>query len=513
MTSSDATMTSVFDVAIVGFGPTGAALANLLGLCGLSVGVFEREATVLDLPRAVHFDGEVMRIFQAMGLADVLAPRVRASGGIKYFNVAGEMLMERKPVTAIGRHGWPDNVLFHQPELEATLREGLERFPKVHVALGTQVECVEDQGDTVVLQLCDRSSGIQRSVKADWLIGCDGGRSSVRETIGGGMDDLGLHQPWLVVDVLLTHEVDLPELTIQYCDPDRPVTYVRGVGRRRRWEIMLMPGDDPQTIIEPESIWRLLKRWVTPENATLERRAVYTFHSLIARQWRHGRLLIAGDAAHQTPPFLGQGLCAGIRDAANLSWKLASVCRGADPAILDTYANERIPHVTQFISTAVELAAIIQTTDPVVAAERDQRMLSGEPAEMINLSPQLGPGIHDMREPGGTISDQPRLSDGVLLDDAIGQRFALIGPLPPRGPHTRSLWTLIDAGDITCIHDPALSPWLASMGATWLILRPDRYILGHANSVEKLEHVATRWLDVLMVNQQANLQTQYQEGA
>jgi 3-(3-hydroxy-phenyl)propionate hydroxylase len=333
-------------------------------------------------------------------------------------------------------HGWPENAIFHQPDLEAVLRQGVHRFSNVKTHLGTQVDGIEERGDHVELQVQDVNTGQRRIERARWVVACDGGRSMARDLVGGGMEDLGMHQPWLVVDAVMTRDVGLPDFTVQHCDPKRPATSIRVTGAWRRWEIMLMPGDNPQTIVEDASLWPLLSRWITPGDAQLVRRAVYTFHSLIAHQWRRGRLLLAGDAAHLTPPFLGQGLCAGVRDASNLAWKLAAVIRGADAALLDSYVSERRAHVHKFIATAVRLGNIIQTTDPKVAAERDQRMLSGKEDMLDNFSPPLGPGLHGDVAPAGTIVAQPRLGDGRWLDDVVGARFALCGPALERNAQT-----------------------------------------------------------------------------
>ena len=440
----------IFDVAIVGFGPTGAALANLLGLLGCRVAVLEREPAPPPLPRAVHFDGEVMRVFETAGLAPALLPHLRPSGGMRYVNTAGQVMIERPPAAGVGPHGWANNYLFHQPHLEAVLREGVTRFSDVAVFLDEEVRSLE-QSETEV-----RLHTGRRSVRARWAVGCDGARSVVRQAIGSEHHDLGLHQPWLVVDVQLEREVELPEQTVQYCNPARPVTFVKVTGNRRRWEIMLMPGDDPGTIARPESMWRLLAPWLRPGDARIERSAVYTFHSLIARRWRDRRLFIAGDAAHQTPPFLGQGMCAGIRDAANLAWKLAG------EAHLDTYQSEREPHVRVFIETAVRLGNIIQTTDPEVAAARDRRFLETGKEEMVNLSPPLGPGFHDG---AGALFPQPALPDGRRLDAAIGgYRFAVLSPWPVET-------------------DLPLVPW---PGPEAVVLRPDRYVYGRARDRQDL---------------------------
>jgi len=332
----------IHDVAIIGLGPTGATLANLLGAMGIDTLVVDREPGLLNLPRAVHFDGEVMRLFQNMGLAESLAPHLRPSSGMQYLNSQGMLMLERKPAAVSGPQGWATNYLFHQPDLEGTLRQAIQRFPSVCVREGVEAVSLQTTPHWVDLQLKPiTDAGRAESVQARWVVGCDGARSIVREAIGGPMIDLGLHQDWLVVDVELLEDVELPQATVQYCDPARPTTFVNVTGRRRRWEIMVMPDDDPHALLEPTTLWQLLSRWIRPTQARLVRSALYTFHSLIASRWRRGRLLLAGDSAHQTPPFLGQGMCAGLRDAANLGWKLAAVVQGhADPQLLDSYESE-----------------------------------------------------------------------------------------------------------------------------------------------------------------------------
>ena len=216
----------------------------------------------------------------------------------------------------------------------------------------------------------------------------------------------------------------LPDYTVQLCDPARPMTVVNVGSDRRRWEIMLMPGDDPARLTEPDIFWPMMKRWLGPEDAVLERAAVYTFHSVVQEGWRKGNLLLAGDACHQTPPFLGQGMCAGMRDAANLAWKLEAVLRdGAPDSLLDTYESERRPHVETFIELAVKLGAVLQETDPAKAAERDRRFATG--AEMFDFpQPQLGPGCRaDAPPPVGTIFPQPRAAGRPT--DGRGDRPAL----------------------------------------------------------------------------------------
>jgi 3-(3-hydroxy-phenyl)propionate hydroxylase len=465
-----------YDVAIIGCGPTGAGLANLLGQAGLSVVVLEREAAIYPLPRAIHFDGEVMRVFHGMGLAAEIEAVTRPGlKGMRFINAAGQTLLMRGGTAAHGPHGCANNHYFHQPELEAVLRQGLARFDKVRVLLRHEVFAIAQDAHGAHLSVEDTASGRLFEIDASYVVGCDGARSLVRRLIGAPMKDLGLVQPWLVFDAILKREVELSDHTLQICDPARPMTYCNVLGRRRRWEIMLLPGEDPFSITRPEHVWPLVKKWITPQDAELERAVVYTFRSVVADGWRKGRLLIAGDSAHQTPPFLGQGMCAGIRDIDNLAWKLVQVLRhGAPDALLDTYEAERSPHVHAFIELAVRLGDIIQTRDPVVAAERD-RKFADSPEVFSFPQPNLGPGLLAATPHAGSIFPQPRLADGRALDQALDKDFGLVVKAAvgqvTAGPHERV---------VTATPGDALDAALDALGVAAALLRPDRYIFGTA---------------------------------
>jgi 3-(3-hydroxy-phenyl)propionate hydroxylase len=344
----------------------------------------------------------------------------------------------------------------------------------------------------VVQNLQTNNSSI---VQARYVVGCDGARSLVRKVLGSKMIDLGLHQPWLVFDVFLKTDVpSLPDHTVQHCDPVRPMTYCNVTGNRRRWEIMLMPGDDPVELVKPESLWKLVKPWVQSDQADIERAVIYTFHSIIAEGWRQGRLLLAGDAAHQTPPFLGQGMCAGIRDAANLAWKLDAVLHGrASDELLDTYESERSPHVHAFIDLAVRLGDIIQTTDLEAARERDAKFKAGQPAIFEFPAPRLGPGVWlGEAAPVGQVFPQPELADGRLLDQALGPNFAVIGSkalLSKVSEDTRLRWqhhglVVLAATDLQILN------WLELHQVSAVLVRPDRYIAGVARTAAELDEIS-----------------------
>ena len=487
---------AVFDVAIIGYGPAGATLANLLGQYGLSVLVLEREAEIYPLPRAIHFDGEVMRVFETAGLRrEVEAISRPGLKGMYFNNAAGETLLIRAGTSERGPHGCATNHYFHQPELEAVLRGGLRRYPQVQVRTRHEVTAIEDGAEHAALQVKDLQTGETQAMHARYVVGCDGARSLTRKAIGTTMVDLGLHQPWLVFDVLLKTDVpSLPTHTVQHCDPARPMTYCNVTGNRRRWEIMLMPGDDPEQLVQPETLWQMVSRWVTPEQADIERAVIYTFHSVIAETWRKGRVFLAGDSAHQTPPFLGQGMCAAIRDASNLAWKLEAVLRGhAHDSLLDTYGSERAPHVHAFIDLAVQLGSIIQTTDPQAARERDAKFKTGQPKIFEFPAPRLGPGVWEGDSaPVAQVFPQPMLSDGRLLDAALGLHFAVIGEaavLDAVSEDTRERWQAQNVVKLPA-RDPEVQAWLQQNGVRAVLLRPDRYIMGAAQTGADLDSIS-----------------------
>lgn len=492
MTPSTSTAPALHDVAIIGCGPAGATLANLLAQRGLTVLVLEREPQIYSLPRAIHFDGECMRVFQAIGVAETLRPQLLVSPGMKFVDADGHVLIDWSRPQQVGPQGWHASYRFHQPVFEGVLRQRMAAHPNITLRLRHDVFSIEPQDDQVQLRVEDMRSGQLYRTAARYVVGCDGARSLVRRFMGTELDDLQSHERWLVLDVLLKRpRPDLGDHSIQFCDPRRPSTYVRGVGDRRRWELMLMPGDDPATITRPENVWPLLARWVTPDDATLERPAVYTFHSVVARGWRNGRLLIAGDAAHQTPPFMGQGMCAGVRDVANLAWKLADVVQGVVPdSLLDSYESERSPHVREFIETAVRLGGIIQATDPDHVARRNAEM-TANPQVFHTPQPALGAGAHDGGELAGRIAPQPVFDDGSRLDDAVGYRFALVVQ-PALATAAAAL-----AGSHAVVMPATRAPlqaWLAGFDAAAVLVRPDRYVAGTAIDEATLRALLQRQL-------------------
>lgn len=475
------------DVAIVGLGPVGAALANVLGQFGIDTMVFEKEAAAYHLPRAVAFDSEIMRIFQSLGLAERIEPITGQGEGMRFVAPDGELLLDWSRPPGITPMGWRSGYLFHQPDLEAILRDGMARFPSVNTRPECEVTRLEPDDGGVTIKYRHRPTGDEHTARACYVVGCDGARSFTRNVIGSEFDDLGFHEPWLVVDLVLKKpRPDLGNHAVQFCEPDRSATYVPTVGNRRRWEFRLNDGDDPEKIIKPDVVWGLLERWLTPEEARLDRSAVYTFHSAVAETWRRGRIMIAGDAAHQTPPFMGQGMCAGIRDAANVGWKLDRILKGhAGGELLDTYQSERDPHVREFIELTVKLGHIINTTATALVSGSATPPGDG-PQKLNQLIPRLGPGLEaGLTDLTGSLVPQPRLSTGERLDDTVGWSPALLMRTKFASEIGENLGTDLAAKGIEPVDDPAVEGWLTEIGFQAVLMRPDRYILGAANSLDE----------------------------
>jgi 3-(3-hydroxy-phenyl)propionate hydroxylase len=476
------------DVAIVGCGPVGAMLANLIGLQGLTAVVLEREADIFPLPRAVHFDDEVMRLLQTVGLAEAMRPLVHVSPGMRFVDDDGRLLLDWPRPQQVGPQGWHVSYRFHQPELEQALRAGLRRWPTVAFRAGAEVLGIE--GGSITWR--DRADGGIGHLVARYVVGCDGANSLVRGLIGGGMEDLGFQERWLVVDTILRRpRPDLGDHSVQFCSRTRPATYVRGTGDRRRWEIALSDEEDSASAVAPEKVYRLLSRWVGPEDVALERSAVYTFRSAVAARWRDGRLLIAGDAAHLTPPFMGQGLCAGMRDVANLAWKLGRVLRGQATAnILDTYQTERAAHVREYIELAVRLGGLINTK-AMEAAIPGSVLAGGDAAQMRSIRPRLGVGLGGgCLAARGSVAPQPRLADGTLFDDRAGYRYAML--MRPAFGIDPTLTARLRAGGVEILADAsaACRDWLDELAAEAVLIRPDRYIHGAARDLADMHELA-----------------------
>lgn len=482
----------IFDVAIIGCGPTGAVLAHLLALQGLTVLILEREAGPCQLPRAVHFDGEVMRVLQWIGAADRMLPLTTPHPGMRFVDAAGQTLLDWPRPQETGPQGWRANYRFHQPELEAVLREGLAERATVTLKSRCEAFMLEEHADHVALSYEDMAVGRVRRARARYVVGADGARSTVRRFIDTPMEDLGFHERWLVVDVELRRDLpDLGQHTVQFCTPERPATYSPGPGLRRRWEITVLPGEDSNAIVVPDQVWSLLAPWLKRDEARLERTAVYTFHSLVAQDWRRGRLLLAGDACHQTPPFMGQGLCAGVRDAANLFWKLALACRNhpQTEALLASYTSERRPNARAYVATAVQLGGLINTVGTAAALRAALPGANGT-AQMKSIAPPLGAGLGQGPH-AGVLAAQPLMADGARMDDALPFGFVLL-------TYADALNGMTPGTGITALTPedaPGVARLLQTYGARAVLLRPDRHVMATGNDAAAMIAAASPFLE------------------
>ena len=461
------------DVAVVGAGPVGLLVALLLGRQGWQVEVLERQATAYGRPRAVHLDHEAARILQNAGIMDDLAPQTEVMDSYLWRNAAGTALLWLDGAAEVPTvSGWPASNMFHQPDLERLLAEAVSRQPGIRVRTGHDVRDIvagpvsgTAAAESVSVQ-ADGPGGTRAQVRARWVIGCDGADSRIRQLAGLEVTDHHYQAQWLIVDVRPAEPARWSPLNIQVCDPARPTTAVSGGPGRRRFEFMRLPGDPQDGFDTPATAWRLLEPWgLTPANAVLERHALYTFGARLVDRWRRGRLLVAGDAAHQMPPFAGQGLCSGLRDAANLAWKLDLVLAGRAPeTLLDSYGTERGSQVRPEIDFSVELGKIICVLDPAAAAARD-----------LDFAP--------LAEAGPVpLPDRPPLVAGLLLPgDPHAGKVALQAPVGrDLSQHERRLddatgggWVLLSYGNPPGELPAGLARWWAALGGRCFRLTPD----------------------------------------
>lgn len=474
-----------YDLLVVGLGPVGDVLTALASLRGLSVLAIDKSPTPFPLPRAAVFDHEIMRIFQEIGVADRILPLCRVPDRYQFRTASGDLLLDF-PAKPLGAFGWAETYALHQPAVEAVLRERLGELGAT-VELGTTFEELEQDGDGVTATLL--RDGERRSVRARYLVGCDGSWSPVREALGIKLDDYRFDEPWLVLDTIFDEPGDLPIVCQQICDPQRPVTYMAMSGKRFRWEFMLKPGEEPETMLADATIRDLVAPWNCADRMQVERKAIYRFHGLVAEKWRDGHVLLAGDAAHQMPPFAGQGMCSGIRDAANLAWKLAAVVLGgARESILDTYQVEREPHVRAIIETAIAMGKVVCMLDPDAAAQRDRDMLARKAAGAQDVSvayPDLRGGLLSETPLAGALLPQPRAPDGQRFDTLLNGAPALIGRHLPAG--TELDVQLLDLASAPLApFRSAFEHWLDKVNADAVLIRPDRHVFATGRADELL---------------------------
>ena len=500
-------------VVVVGAGPTGVVAALALAAHGVEVVVLERHEDVYALPRAVHLDDEAARVLQSVGIADEFAGLSRPTRGLRLLDARHRTMAEFPRSTAPGRHGHPSANLFDQPDLERALRRRLQTTPSVRLRTGVEVVGVEPGPPagpaTVVLQ--DRTTNGVERMRAAAVLGCDGADSLVRAVVGAEWRDLRATERWLVVDVRCPEPLDAWDGVHQVCDPQRAATFLRVGTDRYRWEFALRDGESVEQLLAPERFASLVRPWTGElPVARLEvlRSSEYVFRARLADRWRRGRVLLLGDAAHQSPPFVGQGLGSGVRDAANAAWKVAAVVQGRAPeALLDTYERERRPHARALIRLA-RTAGWAMTGGGGRAASVRRAALSGlvrvpgaQERVLDRGTPPLarGPLVPrprlTRRSLVGALAPQPRVASasdaGGLLDDLLGAQAAVLTTAAVDADLRRLAdalgarvlrvgtdeRTAAQGADDVLVDDGTLLDWLSSARVTTAVLRPDRVVL------------------------------------
>lgn len=487
---------SEVDVLVIGGGPVGITTALLLAKREFSVRVLERDPDIYDLPRAIAMDDEIQRVFQNVGLGDELADIVTKMAGAEFVTVEGDRIVG---LELTEDRSWPlghhPTVAYYQPQFEAFLREAAVRSG-VDLRLGVTADSPSQHDSSVSVDTVDLGGSVEHHT-AQWLVAADGASSPTRKHLGINFIDQGFDQDWLVLDVALLRPVpSLPRFAQQICDPARPTTFIVGHDHYRRWEFQLQPGETREEMSSDERVWGLLRPWITPADAEITRAVVYRFHAMVADRMRAGSIFLAGDAAHQMPPFLGQGLCSGVRDAANLVWKLDLVREGdATDALLDSYGDERLPHASAVVSHAVDTGKLIDHLSGRVGSEIgiDAGYGGGRPF------PCLTTGLLASDHPAvGRQLPQPRI-EGRLLDELLGSGFAVVIDADGTSGSDAEPKEVVGTAEVTAAWGNLATtvavrtndlPGLLSPGGA-IVVRPDRYVAAVAENRSRFAELSS----------------------
>lgn len=501
------------DVLIVGFGPVGAAIAALLGRYQVQALVVDIEHEILRMPRAIALDNEALRMLQLIGIAEdgfekLVIPEVKMHcplvGQFSRANTSGSI------------DGHPKLVTFYQPDLEIALRNSLHNLPSIATCGGYELLDLRHLAEGVEATLKDKT-GQLFNINAKYLVGADGASSRVRTLIGQEFNGETYAEDWLIVDANGREREAINHVEF-LCDHRRPTPHMPAPGGRERWEFMLQPGETREEMEQPNRIASLLAPWVAAKDLSIERTAVYRFHARCCTRFQKGRVFLIGDAAHITPPFVGQGLVAGLRDAANLAWKLAWVLsERAGSGILDTYDEERRPHAKEMIDLAKLMGRAVMPRNALLAflIHGLMKTMALIPAvrrhtENLDIKPKnrfkqglfvKSRGEHDM--PNGGLFSQSLVRDSrlttLLSDDVLGDKVTLIGfgidPTALLQTVTRERWEEHGGGylqivhrgqrggeQVTCVEDLTDELMLKVPTGTLLVVRPDRIIMHRATT-------------------------------
>ena len=466
-----------YDVVIVGFGPTGGTLANLLALQGFSILIIEKEKSFYPLPRAVHFDDEIMRVFQTIGITDKFLKHTIINKGTKFVNSKNRVVLDWPRPRSITENGWYPSYRFHQPDLERKLRRRLKDFKKVSVMQSTKVNSLKEEKNSVKICIENINNNKISEIRAKYIIGCDGARSTIRKQIKAKFQNLGFTQKWAVVDLILKkNKKELPDRTIQYSNSKRPATYCRNVGKRRRWEFAINNAESEKKVLSNSYIWNFLKPWLKPSEALMERKTIYTFQSAISKKWKKGRVFLAGDAAHLMPPFMGQGMCAGVRDASNLAWKIAYCLKNNhSEKLLNTYQSERYSNVIEYIKTTVKMGEFVNAVGTSNITGEVSSTPNGQKS-MKSIKPKLGKGLGKINDKNrGKIFPQFKLKNGKSLDNKFFDKPLLI----ISSKYKKKLPKKINY--INSNTAKGLNEYMLNLKIDAFVVRPDRFILNSIN--------------------------------
>lgn len=516
----------VYDVIVVGYGPTGMTACALLGKAGLKVAMFERWPSLYGLPRAGHIDHEIVRILQEIGVADEYTKRAWANETYVAIDGKGDVLFEMD-WSHDGISGWYSDWGMPQDELEEILNGVITTLPTVELNPGWEAQALRETDDYVEIEVAEgrmaadgkgrEATGVKRTVRGKYLIGADGANSFVRESLGIPRRDLGYNNDWVVVDLAPNDpnaEIPMPHFA-QIMDPARPGLAARRLGRNlAKFEWMVLPGEDPRYISSDEFVWKYVgeRYGLTRENSSIVRNISYTFRGLIAETWRVGRILLAGDAAHSMPPFMAQGMCSGVRDAKALAWRLDAIFNKGLPSepLLASFQLEREPHAESITKSAIHMGKMVATIDPEVAAARDRRIRAGDLGEPAPVPPLRNGILH--RENGEVVSPVGQLSLQAFVmaksghyarfDDVVGHGWLVLSFEDPRGVLTQDQLAFLDRigahvvqifaytgrgrRDGIIDRDSHYRKWFDELGAQAIVVRPDFYNYGVAAQMSQL---------------------------
>ena len=481
-----------FDVVIIGLGPVGSLLAALLNEEGLKVLGIEKDKEIFQLPRAITINDESLRIMQSAGLEHVYSENSTPVEGAEFINSEHQRIGEALKIKGlITQNAWNPISFFHQPTTDQNIRNILEDS-EIEILLEENLIDIQQKESVVEIETENLITNKKSLFTSNFLVGADGSSSTVRNLLAIEQEDLDYNREWVVVDVKLKEEIAMSQMAAQICDPKRLATYIPAHLPYKRWEFLILDDEDKKEIEKEETIQRLIEPWLKPDQYSILRSAIYKFHAVLAKDFKVQNCFLIGDAAHQTPPFMGEGMNTGFRDASNLAWKLVLALKEKDfvTAVLNSYQTERRPHAQFIVENSVSIGKLMAA---YAAAENPDDV----PEELVNkgYASYIIPNLHEGLFYGG-IAD-PSMGSGSLFpqfieikknkiikrkDNLLGSGFAIISKKEIElSREEEDFYNKLNTKIITIEEDQILqNHWLSSymqMGETFIV-RPDKYIFG-----------------------------------